>query len=142
MVPRSRDKRRDDIAISVAEGDDLIAFDLLVSVEADVVAALFRRRRRAIAMDDGHIEKAGLTKFQHHDCGNGIKTAPGLPPSKGAIKTGVVDLRTPFRVLCNRQFLPLTSQIQQFQDVIEHGMQGQLRHRAPASNGQVGQNKS
>ena len=29
----------------------------------------------------------------------------------------------------------------QFQDVIEQGMQGQLRHRAPASNGQVGQDK-
>src|ERR1700728_3979497 len=29
MVARSRDKRRDDIAIPVAEGDDLIALDLL-----------------------------------------------------------------------------------------------------------------
>ena len=41
VVPRSRDKRRDDIAIAVAEGHDLIAFDLLVPVETDVVAALF-----------------------------------------------------------------------------------------------------
>ena len=41
MVARSRDKRRDDIAIPVAEGDYLIALDLLVCVEADVVAALF-----------------------------------------------------------------------------------------------------
>ena len=119
VVPRSRDKRRDDIAIAVAEGHDLIAFDLLVPVETDVVAALFCCRRRAIAVDDGHIEKAGPTKFQHHDCENDIKTAAGLPPSKGGINTGVVDLGAPFRVLCNRQFLPLTSQIQQFQDVIE-----------------------
>jgi hypothetical protein len=30
----------------IAEGDDLIAFDFLVAVEADVVAALFGCRRR------------------------------------------------------------------------------------------------
>jgi hypothetical protein len=123
------------------EGDDLIAFDLLVSVEADVVAALFRRRRRAIAMDDGHIEKAGLTKLQHHDCENDVKAAAGLPPSKSAINPAVANLGAPFRVLCSGQFLPLTTQVQQFRDVIEQGMQGQPRRRAPASNGQVGQDK-
>ena len=66
MVPRSRDKCRDDIAIPVAEGDDLIAFDLLVSVEADIVASLFRGRRRAIAMDNAHVEKARLMELQYH----------------------------------------------------------------------------
>jgi hypothetical protein len=35
----------------------------------------------------------------------------------------------------------LTTQVQQFRDVIEQGMQGQPRRRAPASNGQVGQDK-
>ena len=38
MVAGSRDKRRDDIAVPVAEGNDLIALDLLMPVEADVVA--------------------------------------------------------------------------------------------------------
>jgi hypothetical protein len=127
VVPRSRDKRRDDIAIAVAEGHDLIALDLLVSVEADVVATLFRSRCRAISVDDGHVEEAALVEPQYHDRENDIETATGLPPSKGAINPGVVDLGAPLGVLCNRQLLPLTSQVQQFQDVVEQGMQGQLR---------------
>ena len=48
VVARSRDKRRDDIAIPVAEGDDLIALDLLVRVEADVVAALIATSRKLV----------------------------------------------------------------------------------------------
>ena len=39
------------------------AFDLLVPGETDVVAALFCCRRRAIAVDDGHIEKAALARL-------------------------------------------------------------------------------
>ena len=88
MVPRSRDKRRDDIAIAVTEGHNLIAFDPLVSVETDVVAGLFRSRRRAIAVDDGHVEKAALVEPQHHNCKNDVETAAGLPPPKGAINSG------------------------------------------------------
>src|SRR5271166_635138 len=141
VISGSRDKRRDDIAVPVTEGYDLIAFDLLVSVEADVVASFLRRRGRAIAMDDGHVEKVGLTKPQYHDRENDIETAVGLPPSKSAINTGVMDLRTSFRILFNRQCLPLISNVQQFQDVVEQRVQGQLRRRAPAPNGQVGQDK-
>src|ERR1700676_103635 len=92
-------------------------------------------------MDDGHVEKVGLTKPQYHGRENEIKTAASLPPSKGAINTGVVNLGASFGVLCNRQFLPLTSQAQQFQDVIEQGMQGQPRRRTAASHGQVRQDK-
>jgi hypothetical protein len=92
-------------------------------------------------MNDGHVEKVGLTKPQYHGRENEIKTAAGLPPSKGTINTGVMNLGASFGVLCNRQFLPLTSQVQQFQDVIEQGMQGQLRRRTTASHGQVRQDK-
>jgi len=77
VVARSRDKRRDDIAIPVAEGDYLIALDLLVCVEADVVAALFRRRRGAIAVDDSQVEKVGLVKPQYRGDENDIKTVTG-----------------------------------------------------------------
>jgi hypothetical protein len=58
---------------------------------------------------------------------NDIKTATGLPPSKGAINSDVVDLRATVGVFCNRQFFPLAPQVQDFQDVIEQGMEGQLR---------------
>ena len=77
-------------------------------------------------------------KPQYHGRENDIKTAAGLPPSEGAINSGVVDLRATVSVFCNRQFFPLAPQVQNFQDVIEQGMEGQLRRRAPASNGQVG----
>jgi hypothetical protein len=77
----------------------------------------------------------------YHDRENDIETTVGLPPSKDTINAGIVDLGTSFRVLCDRQFLPLTSYVQQFQDVIEQGVQGQLRRWAPASNGQVRQDK-
>ena len=43
-VPRYRDKRRDHIAVPVAEGDHLVALDLLVSAVADVVQAVSSRR--------------------------------------------------------------------------------------------------
>ena len=42
----------------IAEGDDLVAFDLLVAAEADVVAALFGCRRRSIAVNDRNIQQA------------------------------------------------------------------------------------
>ena len=79
-----RNKRRNDIAIAIAEGDDLVAFDLLVPAEADVVAAFLRRCRRTIAMDDSGVEKIGLMKLAHRTCKNGVKTAVRLPPSKRA----------------------------------------------------------
>src|SRR3984893_8137129 len=72
VITGSRDKRRDDIAVPVAEGDDLIALDLLVSVEADVVAPFLRRRGRAVAVNDGHVEKSGFMKPQYHDRENDI----------------------------------------------------------------------
>ena len=78
---------------------------------------------------------------RNHDRENDIETAVGLPSAEGAINAGVVDLRLPIRILFNRQFLPLTSHVQQFQDVIEQDMQGELWRRAPPSNGQVGQDK-
>src|ERR1700682_3929197 len=112
VITGSCDKRRDDIAIPVTKGDDLIALDLLVSVEADVVAAFLRRRGRAIAVDDGHIEEVGLMEPQYHDRENDIETTVGLPSSKGAINTGIMDFREPSRVLCDRQFLPLTSYVE------------------------------
>jgi hypothetical protein len=78
----------------------------------DVVAAFLRRRGRTIAVDDGHIEKIGLMEPQYHDRENDIETTVGMPSSKGAINTGIMDFREPSRVLCYRQFLPLTSYVQ------------------------------
>jgi hypothetical protein len=63
-------------------------------------------------MDDGHVEKVGLMEPQSHDRENGIETTVGLPPSEGAINTGIMDFREPSRVPRNRRFLSLTSYVQ------------------------------
>ena len=106
-----RNKRRDDIAIAIAEGDDLVAFDLLVPAEPDVVAAFLRRCRRTIAMDDSGVEKIGLMKHCHRTCKNGVKTAVRLPPSKRAVDARVMNFRTAFGIFFDRQFFPLTAQV-------------------------------
>src|ERR1700712_2506440 len=51
--------------MAVAEGHDLIAFDLLVSVETDVVAALLGGCRRPITVNDGDIKQRILVKLHH-----------------------------------------------------------------------------
>ncbi len=56
----------------IAEGDDLIAFDLLVAIEADVVAALFGCRGRAVAANDRNIQAVVLMKLQHRADKNGV----------------------------------------------------------------------
>src|SRR5271165_1669015 len=50
-IARRRHERRDHVAMAVAEGDDFVALHLLVPAEAEVVAALFRRRCGAVAVN-------------------------------------------------------------------------------------------
>jgi hypothetical protein len=84
-VTRSSNKRRDDVAIAVAEGHDLVAFDLLVPAKSDVVAAFLRCCRRAVAMDDRGVEELGLMKLQYRPREDRFETAIRLPPAKRAI---------------------------------------------------------
>ena len=60
----------------IAEGDGLIAFDFLVAVEADVVAALLGYRRRAIAVNDRNIQAVVLMKLQHRAGKYGVSIQP------------------------------------------------------------------
>lgn len=53
----------------------------------------------------------------------------------------VVDLRSSILGLRDRQLLPLTSDVQQFQDVIENHMQLELRLRTTSPHFQMGQDK-
>src|SRR3982751_3730881 len=85
--------------MAVAEGHDLVAFQLLVPVEADVVATLLGGRGCAIAVDDRDIKQFVLVKFPHGALKNGIDAAIGLPSPEGTIDAGVVDFRTAFAIL-------------------------------------------
>ena len=140
-IARRRNKRRDHIAMPIAEGDDLIAFHFLVTAETDVVAALLRRCRRSVAVDDRDVEEIGSMKLQHRACKNGIKTAVRLPLSKCDINARVVNFWTALLIFFDWQFFPLAPQIKQSQNVVEDRMQGQFRRRAPAPNGKMGQDK-
>ena len=108
-----RNKRRNHIAIAIAESDDLVALHLLVPAEADVVAAFLRRCRRTIAMDDRGIEEIGFMKLQHRACKHGVKTAICLPLSKCAINARVVNFWMAFLIFFDRQLLPLAPQVKQ-----------------------------
>ena len=136
-----RNKRCNHIAIPIAEGDDLVAFHLLVPAETDVVAALLRRCRRSIAMDDCGVEEIGSMKLQHRACKHGIKTAVRLPLSKCDINARVVNFWSAVLTFFDRQFFPLAAQVKQSQNVVEDHQQGQFRRGAPAPNGKMGQDK-
>ena len=126
-------KRCDHIAIAVAESDNLVAFYFLMAVEPDVIAAFLRRGCRFIPMDHGCVEKIGLMQAQHGASENGVKTAIGLPSSKGAINTCIMNLGTAFLIPFDGKFLPLTAQVKQLQNVIEKRVQGKLRGRTAIS---------
>jgi hypothetical protein len=85
VIARCCHERCDHVAVAVAEGNDFVAFQLLVPAEADVVAALFGGRRRAIAMNDRGIEEVILLKLRHRASENGIHAAISLPPAQGAV---------------------------------------------------------
>src|SRR3954464_11547260 len=127
--------------MAVAEGHDLVAFQLLVPVEADVVTALLGSCCRAIPVDDGDIKKLVLVKFQYGALKNGVDAAIGFPSSPSTIDARVVDHGTTFAILVDRQLLPLTAQIEQVQNVVEDLEQTQLRCRPTAADGKVWQDK-
>ena len=64
-IAGSLNKRRDHITTTIAEGDDLVAFHLLVSAKTYIVAAFLCRCRRAIAVDDGGVEEIALMKLSN-----------------------------------------------------------------------------
>src|ERR1700743_2012284 len=93
--------------MGVAERDGLVALHPLVAAEANIVAALFGCRRRAIAVNDRGVEQAILMKLQHRGSKNGSYAAIGHPPPPSAVYARVMDLRTAAGILIDRQLLPL-----------------------------------
>src|ERR1700712_5047119 len=106
-------------------------------VETDVVAALFGGRRRAITVDDRDVKPLVLVEFQHRARKNGVDAAIGLPPPEGTIDAGVMDLETTFAIPVDRQFLPLATQIEELQHIVEDLQQTQLRRRPTPADGKM-----
>ena len=102
---------------------------------------LFRRCGRAVAVDDRDVKELRLMERQHQALEDRIETAIRHPTAKRPPDTDVVDLQAPGRVLFDGQFLPLATEVQSFQYVIEAGMKGQFSRWPAPSNGQVRQDK-
>ena len=109
--------------IPVAKGDNLVTFDFLVSAEADVIATLLRRCRRAVTVDHRSVKKVRMMKGQHRAGEDCLKTTIRLPSSKRTIDASVVNFPASGFVPFDGQFLPLASQVKQLQDVIVEGVQ-------------------
>jgi hypothetical protein len=76
-----------------------------------MVAALLRRWRPAVTMNDRDVKEVRLMKRQHCSLEDRIETAIRLPPAKHAPDAGMVNLPATFPVLLDRQFFPLASQV-------------------------------
>jgi hypothetical protein len=69
-------------------------------------------RRRAIAVNDPGVEQAIPMELQHRGDKNGGHAAIAHhPPPPSAVDARVMDLRTAFAILFDRQLLPLALQI-------------------------------
>ena len=55
-IARSSNKRGDYIAVAVTEGHNFVAFEVLVSAEAKIIAALFCRCSCTITVNDTDVE--------------------------------------------------------------------------------------
>jgi hypothetical protein len=136
-----RNERRDHVAVPIAEGDDLVALDLLVATEAEVVAAFLCRGRRAVAVDDVGVEQIGRMQRGDRTGEDPVKTALRLPVPEHPVNARVMNFRTAVPICCDRQFLPLATHVQQPQEVVEDRMQRQFRRRTAAPHDQMGQDK-
>ena len=72
---------------------------------------------------------------------NPVDAAIGLPPPQRPIDASVVDFRTTFIILFDRQRLPLTAHVQQLKDVVEDLVQPQCRCRSAPTGAQMRQDK-
>jgi hypothetical protein len=140
-ITRGRNQRCDYVAISITEGDDFIAFYLLVAAEPNVVAALLRRRGGTVAMDDADVQMIVFLQRHHRPDENGVKATVRLPPSKSAVNARVVDFGTTLLILFYGQLLPLTPKVKRLQDVVEDRVRGQLGCWSSAPNRKMRQDK-
>ncbi len=84
-------------------------------------------------MNDRRIEPAILMKLQHRACENSVHAAVVDPSPPDAVNARVVCFRLALAILVDRQLLPLTTQIQNLQNVVEDLIKTQLRRRTAAT---------
>ena len=114
---------------------------MFVSAESEIIATFLRRCCCPITVDDADVEELFLVKEHYSSREYGIEAPLSFKAPKSGIDPSVVDFRSPRFVLLNRQFFPLTAEVQKFQNVVENSVQRQLWLRTSTPLGQVGQDK-
>lgn len=112
-----------------------------MSAVPQVVAAVLRGSGRAAAVNDREVQELVLTKPVHRPCENRVDAAIGLPPPQCPIDACLVDFRATFGIPFNRQRLPLTSHVQELQDVVEDLVRPQRRCWTVPTRAQMRQDK-
>jgi hypothetical protein len=126
-IVRCRNKRSDDVAVTVTEGNHFVAFEMLVPTEPEVVTALLCHSRRPIPVNDTDIKMPFEGQDRRSTLKNGIQAPLGFVAPKGGIDPGVMNFRLPRFGLLDRQFFPLTTEVQEFQNVVEDRVQREFR---------------
>jgi hypothetical protein len=80
-------------------------------------------------------------KPRHRAGKDRVHAAAVHPSPPNALNTRVVRFRVAVAILFDRQLLPLTTQIQDLQNVVEDLAKAQLRRRAAATDGELRQDK-
>src|SRR5277367_4594119 len=92
-------------------------------------------------MNDRRVATTVLMKPRHRASENGVHAAVVHPSPPDAVNARVVRFRVAFAILVDRQLLPLTTQIQDLQNVVEDLVKTQLRCRTAATDGEMRQDK-
>src|ERR1700712_660092 len=92
-------------------------------------------------MNDRRIKPAVLMKLRHRASENGVHAAVVHPSPPDAVNARVVCFRLALAIFVDRQLLPLTPQIQDFQNVVEDLIKAQLRRRTAATDREMRQGK-
>src|ERR1700722_17544784 len=98
-------------------------------------------RSTAVAVIDYEVEELVLMKLVHRAGKNPVNAAIGLPPPQCPKDARVVDFRTIFVILFDRQRLPLTAHAQQLKGVVEDLVQPQRRCATAPTRAQMRQDK-
>ena len=112
-----------------------------MSAESEIITAFLSRCHCPIAMNNADVEELILVKMRHGTREEGIEAPLSLKAPKGAIDAGVVDLWHPILASFDGQLFPLTTEVQQFQNIVENLVQRELRLGTATPLGQKGQDK-
>lgn len=127
--------------MAIAEGHHFVAFEVFMPVESEIVAAFLCPCRRPVTVNDAEVKMPFEGQDRHRSRENGIEAPMNFITPKCSIDSGVVNFWLPLFVLFDGQLFPLTTEVQEFQNIVEDRVQRELGLRTPTPPVQMGQDK-